>query len=130
MMKFSAPLLASLALAGCATTVQQSAPAYYKINGERIVITGTLSNASAFSAERTVTLFVDGDRVAAGVINTSPLTIVSRWNGQKLVAECTPVGGPWTGATAALVSLVADKPGIRCAVDIGPERVGVVQLDR
>lgn len=94
------------------------------------MITGTLSNASAFSAERMVTLYIDGDQVAAGVINSSPLTIVSKWQGQKLVADCVPVGGPWTGATAALVSLVADKPAIRCAVDIGTERAGVVQLDR
>lgn len=129
-MKALALLPLAAILAACAQAPTISQPGFYRPRGAdaQHQITGQLSPADAFRSGRTVTILIDGEPVASG---SSEASFSGRWRGRSIDADCSHTGGPWTGLTAATLSIVgADRPGVRCLVHLDGERAASLAMFR
>lgn len=129
-MKLAALLPLAALLAACAQAPTVSQPGFYRPRGAdaQHQITGELSPADAFRSGRTVTILIDGEPAAAG---SSEASFSGRWRGLSIDADCNHTGGPWTGLTAATLSIVgADRPGVRCLVHLDGERAAALSMLR
>lgn len=120
----------ALIMTACAGAPTVSQPGFYRPRGadQQMQITGSLSAPDVFKVGRTVTINIDGTRAASG---DSEASFSGTWQGRKVDADCSHTGGPWTGLTAATLSLVgADRPGVKCLVFVDGERAASLTLLR